>query len=169
MRKINQLGIELIKKWEGLKLKSYKDIVGVWTVGYGHTGLDVLPNMTITAQQAEDLLKKDLERFERYVNNLQGSTMLNDNEFAALVSLAFNVGSFGPGLRTAIASNDKPGIASKILLYNKADGKVIQGLVNRRKAEVDLFKTPINSTTQKKKGFKFAFLFPFVIFGLSKT
>lgn len=146
MRKINQAGIDLIKTFEGKKLNAYQDSVGVWTIGYGHTAT-AKPGQIITGAQAEDLLKKDLERLERYVNLLPGADKLTPNQFAALVSLAFNVGSFGGGLRAAIADNDADQIPRFILLYDKAGGNVLPGLTRRRKAEAALFE----SGSEKKK------------------
>ena len=169
MRKINHAGIDLIKHFEGLKLTAYRDIVNVLTIGYGHTGTDVYAGQTITQQQAEALLQKDLERFEKYVFQLPGTDYLNDNQFAALVSLAFNVGSFGSGLKTAIAQKNIAGIAAKIGEYNKAriNGtvQVVSGLDRRRKAEVELFNKP----ALKKNSVSVKALFPFLIFALSRT
>jgi lysozyme len=144
--KTNQAGIDLIKTFEGLKLKAYQDLVGVWTIGYGHTKT-AAPGQTITEAQAENLLRQDLARFEKYVADLPGADKLNPNQFAALVSLAFNVGSFGNSLRAAIAAGDHDKIPAVIQLYNKAGGKVIPGLVRRRKAEAALFQ----SGDEKKK------------------
>jgi lysozyme len=169
MRKINRAGIDLIKHFEGVKLTAYRDIANVLTIGYGHTGTDVYAGQTITQQQAEALLLKDLERFEKYVSQLPGADFLNENQFAALVSLAFNVGSFGSGLKTAIAQKNIPGIAAKIGEYNKARvGGVLQvvtGLDRRRKAEIELF----NKGALKKFNMSVKALIPFFIFALSRT
>jgi len=84
-------GISLIKRFEGLRLTSYLDCVGVLTIGYGHTGSDVITNQRITEDEAEDLLLKDLIRFEKCVNN-NVKVHLNQNEYDALVSFTYNVG-----------------------------------------------------------------------------
>ena len=89
--KINETGLALIKSFEGLRLKAYKCPAGVWTVGYGHTGGDVKAGMIITEEEAEELLRQDLERFEEGVENLV-EVELNENQFCALVSLAYNIG-----------------------------------------------------------------------------
>lgn len=145
-RQINAAGLELIKTFEGLKLNSYKDIVGVWTIGYGHTKT-AGPGQTITKAQAENLLRQDVSRFEDYVNRLPGADKLNENQFAALVSLAFNVGSFGETLKAAIKAGDKTKIVETLQRYKFAGGKEVPGLVRRRKAEAALF----NSGDEKKK------------------
>jgi GH24 family phage-related lysozyme (muramidase) len=145
MKTTNAAGLDLIKTFEGLKLNAYKDIVGVWTIGYGHTAT-AKQGQVITQAQAETLLRQDLKRFENYVNSLPGADKLNDNQFSALVSLAFNVGSFGNGLKTAIATNPEQ-VPYWIEKYNMAGGKVIPGLTRRRKAEAALYE----SGSEKKK------------------
>ena len=92
MYSISTAGIDLIKHFEGCRLTSYQDSVGVWTVGFGHTGSDVRPYMHITEEEAEQLLKDDLVRFEKCVNDLV-KVDINQNEFDALVSFSFNLGT----------------------------------------------------------------------------
>ena len=137
---ISQNGINLIKKFEGCVLQVYLDVVGVKTVGYGHTGADVnaLPvGARISQEQADLLLKTDIAKFERNVNRYDSTYHWTQNEYDALVSFAYNIGSIDSlvnnGLRT------KGIIADKILEYNKAGKKVISGLVERRKIERALF------------------------------
>src|SRR5690606_31851608 len=91
-RRISAAGLAHIKKWEGCKLTAYKDVAGVWTIGYGSTGNHVKPGMKITQSEADALLRKDLDRFERSVSS-HVKVPLNDNQFAALVSFSFNVGT----------------------------------------------------------------------------
>lgn len=132
--KISQTGIDLIKRFEGCRLKSYKCSAGVLTIGYGHTN-NVKQGMCITQQQAEDLLLDDLKIYESYVNKL--NRKFNQNQFDALVSFTFNC---GPGcLYTLVKNRDNKQITDAILLYNKSNNKIVPGLVNRRKAERELF------------------------------
>ena len=136
----SQNGIDFIKRYEGCVLKVYLDAIGVKTLGYGHTGADVnvLPVGTqITKEQAELFLKQDLSKFESNVSRYDSVYHWTQNEFDALVSFAYNVGSIDQ--LTANGTRDKSVIAEKILLYNKAGGKVLAGLTNRRKAEQQMF------------------------------
>ena len=137
MRKINKSGLNLIKKYEGCKLTSYICPAGVLTIGYGHTGKDVKPNQTITKKKAITLLKKDLARFERHVQSYNYIYEWTDNEFSALVSFAFNIGNIDQ--LTAYGTRTRSQIRSAMLKYVKANGKTLQGLVKRRKAELKLF------------------------------
>jgi lysozyme len=142
MRKINQEGLELIKSFEGLELKAYKDIVGVWTIGYGHTGSDVHEGLIITKEQAEELLKSDLSRFEKGVETACSGLVLTDNQFAALVSFSYNLGlgNFNSStLLKKLKSKDMIGASNEFQKWNKAGGKVVAGLTRRRLAEQDLF------------------------------
>ena len=137
MRKINKIGLNLIKKYEGCKLTSYICPAGVLTIGYGHTGKDVKPNQTITKKKAINLLKKDLARFERHVQSYNYIYEWTDNEFSALVSFAFNIGNIDQ--LTAYGTRTRSQIRSAMIKYVKANGKTLQGLVKRRKAELKLF------------------------------
>jgi GH24 family phage-related lysozyme (muramidase) len=135
---ISKVGIELIKKFEGCVLFGYKDPVGVPTIGYGHTG-GVVVGQRITQEKAEQLLKQDLKRFEDAVNNL--GLKLNQNQFDALVSFAYNV---GPGnLKKLVEGRSLTQVSDAICLYCKAGGKTLNGLVKRRNAEKDLFLKPV--------------------------
>ena len=140
--KTSENGIELIKKFEGCKLTAYRDPVGVLTIGYGHTG-DVKEGQKITQKKADDLLKKDLDKFETGVNLLiLAKYRFSQNEFDALVSFAYNLGLGNLKKLTGNGKRNKGQIADAIPLYNKAGGKVLSGLVKRRKAEQELFLTP---------------------------
>ena len=136
--KTSKNGIEMIKNFEGLRLRAYKCPAGVYTIGYGHTG-SVAPNMKISKETAEKFLIDDLKKFENHVNemNVKYKYRFNQNEFDSLVSFAFNIGNIRQ--LTANGTRKKSVIAEKMLLYNKAGGVTLKGLVNRRKAEHDLF------------------------------
>ena len=137
MRKINKSGLNLIKKYEGCKLTSYICPAGILTIGYGHTGKDVKPNQTISKKKAINLLKKDLARFERHVQSYNYIYEWTDNEFSALVSFAFNIGNIDQ--LTAYGTRTRSQIRTAMVKYVKANGKTLQGLVKRRKAELKLF------------------------------
>ena len=92
MRQINDYGFAKIKQWEGLRLEAYQDSAGVWTIGYGHID-GVKKGDKITKKQAKDFLHKDLSKFEEIVSK-SIKVPLNDYQFAALVSFAFNVGEY---------------------------------------------------------------------------
>lgn len=142
-----QAGVDLIKQFEGCRLTAYKCPAGVWTIGYGHTGSDVKEGLTITPVKAEQLLKSDLAKFEKHVQNFDSKYHWNQNEFDALVSFAFNVGSINQ--LTANKTRTKDQIAQAMLLYNKAGGKVLPGLTKRRQAERQLFLTPSQEVKEK--------------------
>lgn len=149
--KTGQAGINLIKQFEGCRLDAYKCPAGVWTIGYGHTS-GVKEGQKITQAQAEAYLVADLARFETNVNKYNGKYSWTQSEFDALVSFAFNLGSIDQ--LTANGTRSRAVIAEKMLLYNKASGKVLEGLTRRRQAERDLFlsgsninkETPVQNT-----------------------
>ena len=136
--KINDAGLNLIKSFEGCKLTAYQDAVGVWTIGWGHTS-GVKQGQKITQAQADEYLKKDLAKFEKAVEKIN-SIGLNENQFSALVSFAYNCGT--GNLNKLCIGRTKAEIGSKMLEYNKAKGKVLAGLTRRRKAENKLYNTP---------------------------
>ncbi len=91
--------LALIRRFEGVRLRAYRDSAGVWTIGYGHTSMagppKVKPGMRITRREAEEILRRDVEKFARGVAREigpQAMQRLNENQFGALVSFAFNVG-----------------------------------------------------------------------------
>lgn len=148
---MNEAGINLIKSFEGCKLKSYKCPAGIWTIGYGHTGSlkghPLTMGMVITQEQAEELLRIDLKKFEKAVDDLKRN--FNENQHAALVSFTYNC---GPGkLKTLCKNRTNAQIADALLLYNKGGGKVLDGLTRRRKAERALFLTPVSSKPKEVK------------------
>lgn len=143
-RVINDKGRELLKRFEGCRLEAYNDGTGVWTIGYGHTQ-GVEPGMTITQEQADDLLEHDLMKFEAAIDRLAPST--NANEFSACVCLAFNIGVSAfeaSSLLRKIKAGDWLTAPEEFLRWCRAGGKVMPGLVRRRRAERDLFLEPVN-------------------------
>jgi lysozyme len=142
-RRINAAGLELIKRFEGLRLKAYRCPADVWTIGYGSTGAHVTPGLVITEARAEELLQEDLQRFEVAVAKAAGSA--TDNQFAAMVSLAFNVGEAAFAKSTLCRKHnaaDHFGAANEFKRWNKAAGRVMAGLSRRRAAEAQLYRTP---------------------------
>ena len=140
-RQISQHGLAKLKQWEGLKTKAYKDAGGVWTIGYGHTAMAGSPvpyqSQVITAAEAENILLKDLVQYEAAIEN-NVNVKLNDNQFAALVSFAFNVG-IGAFKNSTLLKKLNQGnfdaVPTELMKWTKAGGKKLQGLVNRRQAE----------------------------------
>lgn len=145
LRNVSAKGLDMIKSFEGLRLKAYKAVPTekFYTIGYGHYGSDVKKDMVISKDKAEVLLRQDLESAIRNVNTYNSKYNFNQNEFDALVSFAFNVGSIHQ--LTALGTRSKKTIANKILQYTKSGGKVIKGLVTRRQKEHDLFVTPASA------------------------
>ena len=147
--KISEKGLALIKEFEGCQLTAYQDEVGVWTIGYGITNSDksitkttIKKGLTITKEKAEERLRECLnKRYAPLISKYDTRYGWNQNEFDALVSFAYNIGSID-GL-TANGSRSKSVISNKLLEYNKAGGKVYAGLTRRRKAERELFLTPV--------------------------
>jgi len=145
-RHISQRGIDLIKKFEGCKLNEYKDSVGVYTIGYGHTK-GVYPGMRITEKEAEDLLKSDLIFFEDCIKKLV-KVELTQNEFDALVSWTYNLGCGSLRKSTMLKylnEDKKQSVTSEMVKWNKAGSVVLKGLILRRKAEAELFATKTDS------------------------
>jgi len=133
---ISKRGLEFIKRREALRLTSYQDGGGVWTIGYGHTG-NVLVGQTITATQAEGLLRQDIGWAEHAVRTLV-TVALSQNEYDALVSLIFNIGQHNFAKSTVLKrleALDYEGAADAFLMWNKDNGHVVKGLTNRRRDE----------------------------------
>lgn len=137
----NENGKNLIKSFESCRLNAYKDATGTLTIGWGHTGsVDGTPiylGMSISQQKADELFDSDLERFENHVNGYHDKYNFTSNEFSALVSFAYNIGSITQ--LTAKGTRSKTQIANKMLDYVYSKGKKLQGLVNRRTKERALF------------------------------
>jgi len=139
--KISDNGLDLIRKYEGLRLEAYICPAGILTIGYGHTGSDVTAGMKIDNAQADALLSKDVERFEKSVNDLVKVPM-TQGMFDSLVCFAFNLGAGSlksSTLLTKLNANDAKGAADEFLRWNKAGGKVLAGLTARRESERDIF------------------------------
>lgn len=141
----SQTGINLIKGFEGKRLSAYDDGVGVWTIGYGTikypNGIRVKKGDTCTDAQAESYLKNDLVKFESAINRLVKAP-LNQNQFDALSSFTYNLGETNLSKSTLLKklnAKDYAGAADQFLVWNKAGGKVMNGLVRRREAERNLF------------------------------
>lgn len=147
----SQKCIDYIKLNEGLCLKAYKCLPTeeYYTIGYGHYDKNIKKGDRITKDEAEKLLLKDVVVFEDNVNKYMKIYNFNQNQFDALVSFAFNVGSID-GL-TAKGTRTIKEISEKILLYNKSGGKVIKGLTIRRQEEKKLFDTPVKVATKETK------------------
>lgn len=151
MRPVNKAGINLIKSFEGLFLKPYLCPAKVPTIGYGTikypTGKAVtLKDPSITEAQAQEYLMYEVEEKASSVEKLV-KVVLNDNEYAALVSLSYNVGSGALSTSTLLkllnAGADRIAVADQFLRWNKAGGKELAGLTRRRQAERSLFLQPI--------------------------
>ena len=135
---------ELIKSFEGLELEAYLCPADIWTIGYGHTG-NVKEGDSITKAEAEALLDKDLQTFRNGVKRLV-KVPLNENQFGALVSFAYNLGLGSlqnSTLLKMLNAGDYTGSADQFLRWNKSGGKVLTGLVRRREAERAVFLTPV--------------------------
>ena len=137
---IGQRGIEIIKHFEGCELEAYKCPAGVWTIGYGHIK-GVSEGMSITQEQAEQMLLDELKEYENYINELV-VVDLSQNQFDALVSWVYNLGPANlksSTLLKVLNSGDYAGVPAQIERWNKAGGKVLEGLIRRRLAESSLF------------------------------
>lgn len=153
--KISEKCLKLVKEFEGLSLTAYQDEVGVWTIGYGITNADksitgttIRKGLKITKEKAEEWLEESLnKKYLPLVTMYNHKYNWNQNELDALVSFCYNIGSI-KGL-TAEGTRSKSVISNKMLQYNKAGGKVYNGLTRRRKAERTLFLTPV-----EKQGYK---------------
>lgn len=147
----NQAGIDLIKEFEGCKLNSYQDQAGIWTIGYGTTGPFVTPNMTIEQATADAWLINHIDTVAAALTRMI-KTPINENQFAALVSLAYNigVGAFSNSSALGVLNEGYiDQVPAKMMLWDKitVGGQHIvdAGLVRRRQAEVNLYNTPVSS------------------------
>ena len=141
----SEKAISLIKKYEGLTLNAIWDFKG-YSIGYGHTSQDVTKDTTITPNEAEKLLLADIEKVETHINDVmkKGNYNFNQNQFDALLSFCYNIGSLNNLTKNCTRTIDEIGEA--ILLYTKAGGKTNNGLVKRRKEEYNLYKKKMNDT-----------------------
>tara|TARA_Y100000356_G_scaffold64086_1_gene52368 strand:+ start:1746 stop:2177 length:432 start_codon:yes stop_codon:yes gene_type:complete len=133
-------GLALIKKFEGCELKAYQCSAGVWTIGYGHTK-DVVEGMEITQEEAEQMLVDELHEYESYINKYV-TVALSQNQFDALVSWVYNLGPVNLTASTMLKvlnSGEYEDVPAQMKRWNKAGGKVLEGLIRRREAEACLF------------------------------
>jgi len=140
LMKLGERGTEILKYFEGCKLTAYQDSVGVWTIGYGHTK-GVYDGMTITQDQAEQMLLSELEEYEGYIENMV-TVPLTQNQFDALVVWVYNLGPTNfknSTLLKELNAGNYNAAGQEITRWNKAGGKVLAGLVKRREAEAELF------------------------------
>lgn len=139
--RISETGLDLIRYFEGLRLTAYQDAVGVWTIGYGSTGPHVTPGLTITAEEAESLLRHDVARFEEGVDEVV-KVSLSQDEFDALLSFSFNLGLGNLRQSTLLRklnAGDFAAAASEFKRWNRAGQRILAGLTRRREAEARLF------------------------------
>jgi lysozyme len=138
--KINEKGLALVKRFEGLRLEAYRCPAGVLTIGYGSTGPHVKQGMCITEEEAEALLRKDLSRFESGVWQIAGAA--TGDQFSAMVSLAFNIGLGAFATSTLVKrhkAGNHVGAANAFLMWNRAGKQILQGLIRRRESERKLY------------------------------
>ncbi len=141
MMQTSEKGFDLIRKYEGLRFAAYVCPGGKLTIGYGHTGPDVYEGWKIDAEEANELLEHDVERFERSVNEMVHVPM-TQGMFDALISFSFNLGAGslkGSTLLKKLNADDREAAADEFLKWNKAGGKVLAGLTARRESERELF------------------------------
>ena len=143
--KLSQKGVDFIKSHEALRLKAYQDSKGVWTSGWGHTK-GVKPGDVITREQAEQFIRDDFAWVERTLNadlvTGRDKPLVTQNEFDALCSLVFNIGSnayLESTVRRKIKQGDKMAAARAFKMWVYSDHKFVQGLANRRADETRLF------------------------------
>lgn len=142
-RRINEDGVAMIKDFEGLHLTPYLCPANVWTIGYGHTRT-VRANMHITSAQADQLLEDDLRIAERAVARLV-RVPLTGNQFSALVSFVFNVGTTNFERSTLLKLLNRgwyEQVPAQLARWNRASGEILGGLARRRAAEAKLWNAP---------------------------
>jgi lysozyme len=142
-------GLCLTEQFEGCRLTAYQDQVGVWTIGYGHTGPDVTPQLTITQDQAQTLLAHDVGNAAACVNRVVAIELTQD-EFDALVDFVFNLGTgafTGSTLLRDLNAGNITAAAAQFDEWDHAGGAVVAGLLRRRQAETAMFENG-GSTTQ---------------------
>ena len=133
-------GVALIQKFEGCELEAYKCPADVWTIGYGHTK-GVVEGMKITKEEAEQMLIDELHEYENYINKYV-NVALSQNQFDALVSWVYNLGPANLTASTMLKvlnNGEYEEVPAQMKRWNKAGGKVLDGLVRRREAEALLY------------------------------
>lgn len=146
--RMSAVGRAKLTQREGVRLKAYKDSVGIWTIGIGHTsaaGLPkVVPGLTITKAQCDEIFARDLQKYEDAVSMVV-KVPVSQNEFDAMVSLCYNIGPGAFKSSTVVKklnAHDRVGAAAAFANWNKAGGKILPGLVRRRADEAKQFQTP---------------------------
>lgn len=138
-QEVSELSYDIIKQWEGYREEAYQDVAGIWTIGYGHTK-NVHPGDICTKDEANKYLQEDLWWCHQALSVIEVPLTINQKE--ALISFIYNVGPSAflkSTLLKKLNQSDYFGAANEFLRWNKAGGRVIQGLINRREAEKELF------------------------------
>lgn len=144
--RLNKDGADLIKHFEGCKLRAYQCSAKKWTIGFGNTfyedGSPVLPGHAITQKKADELFELISDEFSKKVDPIV-TEKVNENQFSALVSFAYNCGIANLQKSTLLkkvnADPNDPSIRAEFMKWNKAAGKVLTGLTRRREAEANLY------------------------------
>ena len=143
-RAIPDLAVDFVSRWEGCELAAYRDVVGILTVGYGHTGSDVIAGLKITKAQARALLADDLRVAAARLTARIGPVVdeLTEAQYAALLSFVFNLGA-NPSwtIWKLLKARKFDQVPPQLMRFVNAGGKVVPGLVNRRAAEASLWHT----------------------------
>lgn len=141
---ISEIGKQLIKSFEGLRYVAYKSLPTekYYTIGYGHYGSDITKDMIITLQKANELFDSDIQKYVNAVNNASLGFTPNQYQFDSLVSFCYNL---GVGIMSDFKGKSSKTVAQEMLLYVNSGGNKIQGLVNRRNKEVELFNTTVSA------------------------
>lgn len=137
---MNNLGLKILKSFESCRLEAYKDIRGVLTIGWGHTGAEVTEGLIWTQEQADSQLIDDLSSFEDHLD-CELKVRLTDDQFSALVDFVYNLGN-GALLHSTLLRKINSGdfdVADEFVKWDHSGGKVVEGLLTRRKAEASLF------------------------------
>jgi lysozyme len=145
MRQVPQVAVDFVREVEGVRLISYVDVGGVFTVGVGHTGPEVKPGMHITQRMADLYLKEDLGTAAKRLYNVVTEPVilsLTDNQYSALLSFVFNLGA-QPSWKIWKRLNERnfDAVPGEMIRFVNAGGKKVQGLVNRRTKEIALWST----------------------------
>lgn len=150
---ISENGKNLIKSFEGLRLKAYKVLESekYFTIGYGHYGADVKEDMSITQVEADKLFDNDIKKYVDGVNSAKLGFLPNQNQFDALVSFAYNL---GVGVLSDFIGMSSTEVSKEMILYVNSGGIKLQGLVNRRQKEIELFNKPCGVNEREEKRYK---------------
>jgi lysozyme len=152
-RAISAAGLELVERNEGLRLSAYRDVAGIWTIGYGHTPAH--PGQSITEEQAIDLLRRDIGHAEAAVEACTRDVPTTDEQFSAMVSLTFNIGAGAFGRSTVLKrhlAGDYKGAGDAFLMWSKShvNGQLVMvpGLLRRRNEERKLYQGDVKPRPQ---------------------